>query len=78
MPSSQKDGLISGAAILGFYAAIKICRRDGYDPRGVFEIVLAHVGSTFTDTNEPSCPCVHETSEDTATERLSHAKDPSP
>ena len=28
--------------------------------------------------NEPSCPCVQKTSQDTATERLSHAKDPSP
>lgn len=33
------DGLISGSAILGFYAAIKICIRDGYDPKGVFEVV---------------------------------------
>ena len=42
----DKDGLISGSAILGFYAAIKICRRDGYDPRGVFELVLKHVEET--------------------------------
>lgn len=30
---------LSGAAILGFYAAIKICIRDGYDWRKVAEIV---------------------------------------
>lgn len=28
-----------GAAILGFYGAIKICRRDGYDPEQLFHLV---------------------------------------
>lgn len=28
-----------GAAILGFYGAIKICLRDGYDPEKVFRLV---------------------------------------
>jgi len=32
---------LSGAAIIGFYGAIKICLRDGYDPEDVFRIVLA-------------------------------------
>lgn len=36
---TDRDGLISGAAILGLYAGIKLCIRDGYDWRKVAEIV---------------------------------------
>lgn len=32
-----------GGAILGFYGAIKICIRGGYDPVGVMDLVLEHV-----------------------------------
>jgi hypothetical protein len=36
----EGDGPISGGAIFGFYGAIKLCIRDGYDPSGVFQVVL--------------------------------------
>lgn len=40
-----EDSGLGGGAILGFYAAIKICIRDGYDPIDVMQIVLGHVMS---------------------------------
>jgi hypothetical protein len=32
-----------GAAILGLYAAIKICKREGYDVKAVLDMVASHV-----------------------------------
>jgi len=39
-PERPKD---VGGAILGFYGAIKICRREGYEPEQVFRLVLKFI-----------------------------------
>lgn len=56
-PDRERDGLISGSAILGFYAAIKICIRDGYDPRSVFEVVLKGAFPDETNVKRKEQPC---------------------
>lgn len=47
--------MISGSAILGFYAAIKICNRDGYDPHGVFELVFNHTKEETMNASKEEC-----------------------
>ncbi len=37
--SDERDSEHLGAAILGFYAGIKLCRQLGYDPREMFELM---------------------------------------
>lgn len=37
MAEKQQDRI--GAAILGFYGAIRVCRQEGYDTRDIFELM---------------------------------------
>lgn len=41
MSTETKDKI--GGAILGFFGAIKICEREGYEPKDVFGIVLRFI-----------------------------------
>ena len=34
-----KENAKAGAAVLGFYAAVKLCRQDGLDPGRVYQLV---------------------------------------
>lgn len=43
MNESKPEDDSIGAAILGFFAAIRICEKGGYDPEKVFQMMLDFV-----------------------------------
>ncbi len=67
-----------GAAALGFYAAIKICLREEYNPQAVFDLMLAFVkeqqqsGNEAIDANKTSKAAV--SSDVKGAEQVSPAK----